>query len=76
MTRKREGSGIGLSLVKSIVEYHGGEIKVESELGKGSEFIFLLPAKASDDKPGCGEAAATKEVNVERLSIEFSDIYS
>ncbi len=39
-----EGSGIGLSLCKKIIEYHGGNIWVESELGKGSEFHFVLPA--------------------------------
>ena len=42
-TRKYEGSGIGLALVKDIVVLHGGEIKVESELGHGSTFIVTLP---------------------------------
>lgn len=37
------GSGIGLHLVKELVELHHGEISVESELGKGSSFKFLLP---------------------------------
>ncbi|GMT41946.1 MAG: hypothetical protein IEMM0002_0357 [bacterium] len=39
-----EGSGIGLSVCKKIVERHGGEIKAESELGKGSSFKFTLKA--------------------------------
>lgn len=38
-----EGSGLGLYITKLIVETHGGEIKVSSELGKGSEFCIYLP---------------------------------
>lgn len=42
-TQNEPGSGLGLMLCKEIAEKHGGTIKVESEVGKGSKFIFYLP---------------------------------
>ncbi|MCB0839540.1 MAG: response regulator, partial [Bacteroidetes bacterium] len=41
--RAYEGSGIGLALVKEIIDLHGGEIQVESQLGEGSHFRVILP---------------------------------
>jgi diguanylate cyclase (GGDEF)-like protein len=43
-SRTHEGSGIGLSLVRELVQLHAGSIRVESELGKGSRFIVTLKA--------------------------------
>ena len=43
LSRRHEGTGLGLSLVKSLVEMHGGRVSVESEVGKGSCFTVTLP---------------------------------
>jgi PAS domain S-box-containing protein len=42
-TRAKQGLGLGLSIVKNIVELHGGKVTVESKVGEGSEFTVYLP---------------------------------
>ncbi len=60
-TRQVGGTGIGLYLVKHLVEAHGGKIWIESEVGKGSSFIFTLPLKPPcvvEEEKEAQEAAA------------------
>ena len=44
-----EGSGLGLSIVRHIVESHGGDLSLESSLGQGSTFVVTLPVASDDD---------------------------
>lgn len=77
LSRKQEGSGIGLSIVKSLVELHGGTISVRSEYGKGTEFVIVLPVRVLPKRNyECGVFEAQSQERIERIHIEFSDIYS
>ena len=73
LSRNAEGTGIGLSLVKSIVELHGGHIYAESEVGKGSKFIVKLPSRSvSNGKMIHSSKISSKN---ESIKVELSDIH-
>jgi len=69
ITRKHGGLGIGLSIVKHIVEMHGGSVRAESEgANKGATFIVLLPLSWAGD----GHEAVTPAIP-ERRVMSLSD---
>lgn len=78
LTRNHEGSGIGLSIVKALVELHSGTISVESKVKQGTEFIIHIPCKLvesdSDATSACN--AQISKSHIEKINIEFSDIYN
>lgn len=74
LSRSNEGSGLGLSLVKSLVELHHGHISVKSIVGVGTEFTIELPVKVIEGEDKNIREISTKSKN-EKIDIEFSDIY-
>lgn len=77
-SKSNEGSGIGLSLVKSLIEMHQGKIYVSSKYGEGSEFIIELPIRLIEEKNTFNDTSSNKLQgnHVERINIEFADIYT
>lgn len=75
--RKKEGSGIGLSLVKSLIELHEGTITLEKEVEKGCEFLIKLPNVRVEEKNKDKSRVidAENKALVQKINIEFSDIY-
>lgn len=75
LSRQAEGTGIGLSLVKLLVNILGGAIQVESELDVGSTFIITLPARMEEDNNELGGDMDIDNRLVSKIKVEFSDIY-
>jgi signal transduction histidine kinase len=73
-TRNREGSGIGLSIVKALVEIHQGSIIVESQYNKGSRFIVELPEVILNEKSHENLYLKYENRIIERVKVELSDI--
>lgn len=73
-TRKQEGCGIGLSLVKYFVKEHGGTIRLESEEGLGTSFIIELPAFLDENTPYLEYNFDAAGDTLYKRALEFSDI--
>ena len=73
LNRISEGTGLGLPLARSMAELHGGSLRVESALGRGSTFTIELPIRMVDAVSV--EEDANSVHRAEIIKYEFSDIY-
>lgn len=71
-SRQHEGTGLGLALSKSLVELHGGNFKIESQLGVGTTVIFTLPNVPIVQKAEKDEKSVTAEIN--ELAQNIADV--
>lgn len=76
LSRNSEGIGIGLTIAKLLVEMHGGEITVDSKVGKGTVFKIELPAAIIEEDEVAADIIKPVIDKIEMINIEFSDIYS
>ncbi|BAZ30091.1 multi-sensor hybrid histidine kinase [Cylindrospermum sp. NIES-4074] len=71
--RSYEGSGLGLALVKELVEMHGGQVTVESVYGQGTTFTLWL-VTGTDHLPPEQVLDTPLEMNISRASVELADL--
>ena len=75
LRRSSEGSGIGLYLVKRLIEMHDGEIWLNTDVESGVEFIFYIPIKTINNEDVVVHSIEDHS-KIDKCNIEFSDVYS
>lgn len=75
LSRQAEGSGVGLSLVKMLVDIFEGKIHLDSELGNGSIFTVTIPIKEGIVDEKKVDYINTEDRLINSINVEFSDIY-
>ncbi|WP_040215078.1 MASE3 domain-containing sensor histidine kinase [Clostridium polynesiense] len=79
LSRQNEGSGIGLTIAKSLIEMQNGSIEIKSALNRGTEIFVSFPLIRIEGEISCNEDEdkLIREISIlEKVDIEFSDIYA
>jgi PAS domain S-box-containing protein len=76
LSRKFEGTGLGLAMIKLLAELHGGTLSVESAVGEGSRFTVWLPLRAKDETEQAVKALSAPPIEVvpgDRIALVVED---